>query len=104
MKGLKARGGFEVALAWENNKPKNIPIKSELGGNFRIRSFALLEGENLEEAKTENPNEFYSTPEIKKALISEEANLKELKFRKVYEYDLRTSKGEEYVVKIKPTE
>src|SRR5690606_7756929 len=98
--GLRARGGFEVDLEWEDSKPQNILIKSELGGNCRIRSYSPLIGEGLKEAQGNNPNEFYYLPEIKQPLISEEAKLKEVEIQKVYEYDLKTSDGGQYVLKI----
>jgi alpha-L-fucosidase 2 len=98
--GLRARGGFEIDLEWENNEVKNILLKSELGGVCRIRSYNPLEGEGLVEARGDNPNEFYSLPAIKQPLISEEAELKNLEIQKVYEYDLKTSEGAQYVLKI----
>ncbi len=99
--GLRARGGFEVALEWENNKPDNVIIKSELGGVVRIRSYAPLKGEGLEKAKGDNPNKFYTLPEIKQTLISEEADLTPVEIQKIYEYDLETTKGEQYTIEIK---
>ncbi|WP_229793620.1 glycoside hydrolase family 95 protein [Salinimicrobium marinum] len=99
--GLRARGGFEVDLEWENNRPKNVLIKSEMGGVARIRSYTQLEGEGLEEPTGDNPNKFYHFSEIKKPLISEEADLKQVEVQKIYEYDLKTSEGEKYVLKIK---
>src|SRR3989339_987766 len=40
IKGLMARGGFEILdLTWRNNKIENLVIKSVHGGNCRIRSY-----------------------------------------------------------------
>jgi alpha-L-fucosidase 2 len=97
--GLRARGGFEVAIDWQENKAE-VSIDSKLGGNFRVRSYWPLEGEGLEKAEGANPNKFYSLPEIKQPLISEEAELEEVEIQKVYEYDLKTSEGGQYVLKI----
>ena len=99
--GLRAHGGFEVDLEWENNKPENILIKSQLGGVVRIRSYTPLEGEGLEEATGDNTNQFYNLPEIKQPLISEGADLTPVEIQKVYEYDLKTSEGEKYTLNIK---
>jgi alpha-L-fucosidase 2 len=39
VKGLRARGGFEIEdMGWKNGKISRLVIRSNLGGNFRIRS------------------------------------------------------------------
>lgn len=92
--GLMARGGFEVDIKWEHGEVLTAVIRSKLGGNCRIRSYAPLTGEGLEEADGNNPNPFYGIPEIQKTIINtEDVNLPELK--KVYEYDLETAAGQE---------
>jgi alpha-L-fucosidase 2 len=98
--GLRARGGFEVAMDWQENQAE-VTIDSELGGNLRLRSYWPLEGEGLQEAEGDNPNEFYSVPDIKQPLVSEEADLEEVEIQKIYEYDLKTSRGGKYQLKIK---
>ncbi len=37
IRGLRARGGFEVDIEWENNTMKNITIKSLLGNLCTLR-------------------------------------------------------------------
>jgi alpha-L-fucosidase 2 len=34
--GIKARGGFEVAIEWKNKKPTRVTIKSEKGGSTTL--------------------------------------------------------------------
>jgi len=92
--GLKARGGFEVNMQWQNGELAKATIKSSLGGNCRIRSYFPLKGKGLKEAKGDNPNEFYSVTEIQTPLNHSTVQQADSGIRKVYEYDVATKKGE----------
>lgn len=94
IKGLKARGGFEVDIEWNQGEINIASIKSSLGGNLRIRSYAPLKGEGLTEAKGENSNSFYSIPMIKKPIINSEKPTENLSLKKIYTYDVFTKKGD----------
>jgi alpha-L-fucosidase 2 len=94
VKGLKARGGFEVDIQWENGEISTTRIKSSLGGNCRIRSYVSLKGKGLKEANGQNPNPFYKTTDPMKPLIQSEKTASPLSPRKVFEYDLSTQKGD----------
>jgi alpha-L-fucosidase 2 len=41
-RGLRARGGFEVDMRWENGVPTGATIRSTVGGRCRVRSAASL--------------------------------------------------------------
>ena len=102
--GLKARGGFEVSMEWENGKVKQLTIKSSLGGNCRLRIAAAVElnGEvNLAEAKGENINPFYQVEAIKEPLIAEKATLKGYQSPNTKLYDFNTAAGKTYIFKAK---
>ncbi|MEL1242248.1 glycoside hydrolase family 95 protein [Flavobacterium flavipallidum] len=102
--GLKAKGGFEVAIEWENGKVKQLTVKSALGGNCRLRlaSNVMLVGDvKLEEAKGDNPNVFYNVTTIKDPLISEKAALKGYQSPESKLYDFNTAAGKTYVFKVK---
>src|SRR5690606_37567298 len=78
VKGLKARGGFEVDLNWQNNQVHSVKITSNLGGNLRLRSTEVLvdkNGNELTKASGENKNIFYQTPDIKTPLVSAQAEI-----------------------------
>ncbi|HET6557560.1 MAG TPA: glycoside hydrolase family 95 protein [Prolixibacteraceae bacterium] len=92
--GLKARGGFEVAIQWENGELKTATITSLLGGNCRIRSYFPLEGKTLRVATGENTNSFYRVPDIKAPLNHAVGETSSPGLKKVYEYDIQTKKGE----------
>ncbi len=93
VKGLKARGGFEVDIQWENGELAGAVLTSSIGGNCRIRSYWPLEGEGLKEADGQNPNPFYATTEVKTPLLHTETPLPSAALRKVYEYDVPVNRG-----------
>ncbi|MFZ9301261.1 MAG: glycoside hydrolase family 95-like protein, partial [Chitinophagaceae bacterium] len=81
VKGLKARGGFEILeLTWDSGKIKKLSIKSTLGGNCRIR---LPHSINAKAAVGGNPNSFYLVPGRKG-----EENIPS------FTYDIKTIKGQ----------
>ncbi|WP_420151498.1 glycosyl hydrolase family 95 catalytic domain-containing protein [Spirosoma sp.] len=63
VKGLRARGGFEiVSLDWQEGKINKVVIRSMLGGNCRIRvpnRLKAANGVSLKPAQGNNPNPFY---------------------------------------------
>lgn len=102
--GLKTYGGFEISIIWENNEAKEINIKSGLGGNCRIRvpnEILLTVNTKLKKAEGKNPNSFFETPEIPKAMISNEAKLNPVEIKNNFIYDFPTEAGKTYTLKIK---
>jgi alpha-L-fucosidase 2 len=93
VKGLKARGGFDIDIQWKNSELAGATIKSSLGGNCRIRSYYPLKGKGLRIAKGANTNPFYSVPDIEKPLVNSKEEHSPLALKKVYEYDLITKAG-----------
>jgi alpha-L-fucosidase 2 len=102
VKGLRARGGFEIEeLEWKDGKVSKLVIKSELGGKCRIRSFTALKAEGktaLDIAKGENTNPFYQLPEIRKPLISGKAKLNTVQIGNSFVYDVSTTPGTTYII------
>ena len=98
VKGLRARGGFVIDMKWNNGTLKEARVKSTIGGTLRIRSYVPLHGKGLKKAEGSCPNSLLMPSDIKNPLKSDELktfNL--LPIRKVYEYDVETTKGKEYV-------
>jgi hypothetical protein len=99
--GLRAYGGFEVGLRWEDGQVQRIVIKSILGGNCRIRvpnEVALIDGTLLDPALGANPNPFFATAEIKTPVISDSSRLKPVNLKPTFLYDLPTQAGGAYTI------
>ena len=100
--GLKAKGGFElVALEWKAKKLVVTTIKSNLGGNLRVRvpnEVKLIGQGNLKKAEGQNPNMFFDVPKTATPLISKDSNIEPLDLRDTYLYDLSTEEGKTYTL------
>lgn len=99
--GLRAIGGFEVSFTWENNKVKSISIKSNNGGNCRLRlpnKTVFIGDKVLASAKGDNMNQFYDVPNVKKPLVSSLAKMNEVKIPDTYVFDFETDKGKTYLI------
>ncbi len=104
VKGLKARGGFEIDIDWKNSKLTKLVVRSALGGNARIRlakDIKLQSKTNWQLAKGENPNGYYQTNTIKTPLISEKAQLKGFNVPETQIFDFNTEKGGIYTFEVK---
>ena len=107
VKGLRARGGFVIDEIWNEAKLRSAVVRSTIGGTLRIRSYVPLQltkgpkGVVLSEAKGDCPNLLLAPATIKQPLQSKELkSLQLLPIRKVYEYDLETTAGQSYELRI----
>jgi alpha-L-fucosidase 2 len=94
VKGLKARGGFEIDIQWKNGELSKATIRSSQGGDCRIRSYYPLKGKGLKKAQGQNPNPYYTVPELKSPINNSKISAPALTMKNVYEYDLFTNKGD----------
>lgn len=98
--GVRARGGFTIEeLEWENGQVKRLKIRSNLGGNLRIRvgnELVTAKGKKPTVASGENTNPFYETPEIPVPIISIESRLENQAVKPGFLYDQKTKKGRVY--------
>ena len=99
--GLRAYGGFDVNITWENNQVQKIIIKSHLGGNCRIRvpnEVTMVGSKTLKVASGENSNPFFEMVKVKKPLISVSANINAVHLKQTWLYDLPTEAGKIYTI------
>lgn len=99
IRGLRARGGFEiVSLKWKDGKVESAIIKSTIGGNLRLRvhNTLAMDGMTLVKAEGDNPNPLFEKQEISRPLVSEKAPLKGVELKDSYLYDVATEAGQTY--------
>ena len=104
---MGARGGFIVDEVWNDAELRSAVVRSTIGGKLRLRSYVPLQlakgpkGVVLSEAKGDCPNPLLAPANIKQPLQSKELqSLSLLPIRKVYEYDLDTTAGQVYQLRI----
>lgn len=98
VKGLRARGGFEIVdMQWRDGKISKLVVKSTLGGNLRLRLPMPLKG--YKKAKGENPNEFFNYPEPIAVLNHTTVKTDRLTLPKTWVYDISTQKNETLIIK-----
>ena len=97
--GLRARGGFVVDMEWEKSKLTTARIHSTIGGVIRLRSYVQLEGEGLVPASGPCPNPLFAPATVKDPLVSKSiGTAPKASVKKVYEYDLQTEAGKDYLI------
>ena len=100
VKGLRARGGFEVDMKWTDGTLKEAAVRSTIGGTLRIRSYIPLKGKDLRKATGDCPNALFAPAEVKAPLFSPELKGKpQSDVPAVYEYDVVTRPGKVYKLK-----
>ncbi|HVI46801.1 MAG TPA: glycoside hydrolase family 95 protein [Chitinophaga sp.] len=101
VRGLKARGGFEVDLSWQNGQLTHAEIRSAIGGNCRIRTGreVTVNGAIAKKAAGGNPNLFYQLPIPVKTVVKDPSKLPALLLKTTYEYDVPTAAGKSYEIR-----
>ena len=105
IKGLRARGGFEIVnMEWKDGKVVKAVIKSTLGGNLRLRvpNEMKLSGANgLKLAVGKNVNSFFYVEDTPAPIISSQAIIINPQLKETFLYDLPTQAGKNYTLIMK---
>jgi alpha-L-fucosidase 2 len=100
IKGIKARGNFEVAIDWKEGKLSKALIKSNIGGNCRLRTpIPVKVVEVSSKAATGiNKNILDTQPVTPVYQQADDAKLPDVSFNKGYIIDFATEKGKTYTI------
>ena len=94
--------GFEVVnLEWNGSKLTKIDIRSNLGGNLRLRTpnaLKAVKGIALKQASGPNPNPFFMTENTPAPVISAKASLTPPALAETRVYDMATQPGKVYTL------
>ncbi len=96
VKGLRARGGFEVEMTWEKGRISEVAILSTLGGNCRLRVGTPLRYDDrraLQQATGPNPNPFFALPVVPLPIISPESKQIPVDVGRTYICEIPTRRG-----------
>lgn len=112
IKGIVARGGFDMDIKWSDGKLEKVVIRSQNGGICRLRSLTALRAElppnplkgeqivtiDMKSAYGDNPNPLFKLNSTPNPIINPNAKLNPVELKKTFLYDLKTEKGKEYVI------
>ena len=100
IKGLRARGGFEIVdMQWTDGKLVKLVIRSTLGGNLRLRTPNEIRdpnGYSLNVASGKNTNTFYSVEQIAAPMISATVITAAPELKTTFVYDIASQPGKLY--------
>lgn len=99
VKGLRARGGFEVTeLKWKDGKVVSLKVKSTIGGNLRLRTATLLklaDGTTLTAAQGDNTNALMQPYVMPDPIVADPSKIPATTLPATNLYDIPTTAGQE---------
>ena len=105
IKGIKAIGGFDiVSMEWKDAKLVKVVIKSNLGGNLRLRTPNAMKsgtGDELKKATGKNSNPFFQVEETPAPIIANKATIASPELKATMLYDFPTVRGKTYTLVFK---
>lgn len=98
VRGLKTRGGFEITeLKWVDGKISSLKIRSDIGGNLRLRTANALKeasGRRLKAAKGKNKNSLMQPYDMPAPVVKDWSKIPATTLPDTYLYDIPTEKGQ----------
>ncbi|MCG2616229.1 glycoside hydrolase family 95 protein [Terrimonas sp. NA20] len=102
IRGIRAVGGFEIQdLQWKDGKLVKAVIRSNLGGNLRLRVPNAINSANgiaLMPAKGININPYFAVEEVATAIVSPKVPKQQPQLKPTFIYDLPTRIGAVYTL------
>jgi alpha-L-fucosidase 2 len=100
VKGLRARGDFEVAMEWNKGKLTSARIYAGTGGLLRLRTATPVKVGTAKSrpARGVNPNGLTPTPEKPVYKNNSKTKLQQINTTEGYVIDIDTRKGQTYTV------
>ena len=102
VRGLRARGGFEVDLDWAQGRLTRAVLRSRLGGVCRVRAHAPIRAAGVETriASGPNPNPFYPLLRPSSPVIVDVTKVRMVELSPTVATDFATGLGREYVLSV----
>lgn len=97
VKGIVARGGFVIDMAWKNGEITSLSVRSTIGGVLRLRTNQPVKG--LKRAKGNNPNPLFQQWKAMSVLNHSNVETEDVALPQSYLYDLSTKAGKTYRIK-----
>lgn len=100
IKGIKARGNFEVSINWKKGKLTTATITANDGGNCRLRTPVPVKVIGIASSKASgvNTNPLVQVPAVPVYEKNNKGPLADISFNKGYVIDFKTEKGKTYTV------
>ena len=99
VKGLRARGGFEVTdMQWNMGEIVAVKVKSTVGGTLRVRSASplkLADGTALKLADSANDNPLTQQYDMPAPIVKDRSKIPATTLPVTYLYDIPTTAGQE---------
>ena len=102
VRGLRARGGFEVDLDWAQGLLSRAVVRSRLGGVCRVRTHTNVRvvGTQARRASGPHPNPFYPLHRPAAPVMVDATKVQAIALPETVATDFATDRGREYLLTV----